>query len=76
MKHGQESGLGFQEMNDAIRFFEAATPFVAVLGIFVALVIIFLLLRPRPRDAVALPPTDDRHEKIKELVEKIMKTLL
>lgn len=61
----------------AIRFFSVATPFLTTLALFVALLIILLRHRPPKRDDGAPPKTEDeRRDRIVELVERLMKTIL
>jgi hypothetical protein len=70
--------LQFQDpLDHAIRFFAAATPFLTALTLFVALLILLLRYRPPKRDDTTPPSTEEeRRDRIVELVERLMKSIL
>ena len=66
------------QLDYAIRFFGAATPFLTSLALFVALLILLLRHRPPRGEPPDAPPRteEERRDRIVELVEKLMRQIL
>lgn len=65
------------QLNYAIRFFDAATPFLTTLALFVALLIILLRYRADRREGAGAPQTEhERRDRLMELIELLRKYIL
>jgi hypothetical protein len=65
------------QLNYAIQFFGAATPFLTSLALLVALLIILLRYRADKREQAGAPQSEqERRDRIMEMIEILKKTIL